>query len=720
LAERIVVAFVAQLERVQGAPPAPRARRFSAIEQRAEALGGSVCARGRGGVSFDFAPADLEEALLLAVGTVGPAGEDLASGDRPEWAVGLSQGELQMAEGGGSEAAWGPPVLRALALARIGQPGEVLVDPDMPAVHAGEITTAGARSGGDGQDRIYGLLLDSRQIVRRDAAEPIAALVDPDLVAYLGDIGDLLAVHAPLGIVRASPGSGGTRWLEEVQRALAPGRSLHLAPAGAEPLGSLRSAFAQAISLQSSTFAASLPSGLRRALDDLLGGDGADPRLLAELTVRWVTHHGLGGELPSVALPVGAVCVDDAMDVDDPSLEVVASAATLARGALWLLVRVDDDAEVPPPFVAIDAGPEIKIRPLERAAAEELARRFTGNRLSEEAARRAAERGGNLPLGILEALAEGSHAGLELAPCDWITRRLAVLVGRPRDVLTAAAVLGQRGRISVLEKLVSRATEAPLTIAEELVLLARLRWLRVEGDVYELPSRTHHETILAATSDAAREGWHMAASEIVEEEGGKLAAAEAARHAALAGDWPRGIRLALVAAEASGRVGLFAAEQALLAFADADDAESSGEIEESGPGPGQRSAAVRLESWIRCLPPSADADGGSARVRAIAALTRGATAEALKLLREGVAEAEAGPAVARSRAFLAYGIGLAAAGRTTEALLQGLQALARAREENLALGERACARFLSRLSGVAGHPEAALKWQEIADPHPSA
>jgi hypothetical protein len=97
------------------------------------------------------------------------------------------------------------------------------------------------------------------------------------------------------------------------------------------------------------------------------------------------------------------------------------------------------------------------------------------------------------------------------------------------------------------------------------------------------------------------------------------------------------------------------------------------------------------------------------------ALCKGATFDALARLREGVTVSADSGAAVRSRASLAYGIALAASGRPIEALLSTLDALARAREANEALGERACARFLRRLSLAAGHPGAALKWQTLAE-----
>jgi hypothetical protein len=100
------------------------------------------------------------------------------------------------------------------------------------------------------------------------------------------------------------------------------------------------------------------------------------------------------------------------------------------------------------------------------------------------------------------------------------------------------------------------------------------------------------------------------------------------------------------------------------------------------------------------------------RMSGFVALRRGATADALRRLRAAT-EAVKEPAQ-RARARLAYGVALASAGRSESALLEALEALARAREAGDPHGEHACALFLARLSAAAGHPDAASVWAMIA------
>jgi hypothetical protein len=106
------------------------------------------------------------------------------------------------------------------------------------------------------------------------------------------------------------------------------------------------------------------------------------------------------------------------------------------------------------------------------------------------------------------------------------------------------------------------------------------------------------------------------------------------------------------------------------------------------------------------------------RMAGLVALRRGATAEALRRLRDAT-ESVKEPAQ-QARARLAYAVALAASGRTEGALLEALEALSRARAAADAPGARACALFLARLSAGAGHGASASVWVKIAQGTPAA
>ena len=129
-------------------------------------------------------------------------------------------------------------------------------------------------------------------------------------------------------------------------------------------------------------------------------------------------------------------------------------------------------------------------------------------------------------------------------------------------------------------------------------------------------------------------------------------------------------------------------------------------------GRSSRATSRALERLIAELRESGEHVDLVERMSGFVALRRGATADALRRLRAAT-EAVKEPAQ-RARARLAYGVALASAGRTESALLEALEALARAREAGDPHGEHACALFLARLSAAAGHADAASVWAMIA------
>jgi hypothetical protein len=85
------------------------------------------------------------------------------------------------------------------------------------------------------------------------------------------------------------------------------------------------------------------------------------------------------------------------------------------------------------------------------------------------------------------------------------------------------------------------------------------------------------------------------------------------------------------------------------------------------------------------------------RVGALVELRRGKQADAVRTLRNACEQARNWPAIERARSHLAYALGLAGTGRSLEALVEGLEALARAREAGDSRAEQACLSFLRKL-----------------------
>jgi hypothetical protein len=103
--------------------------------------------------------------------------------------------------------------------------------------------------------------------------------------------------------------------------------------------------------------------------------------------------------------------------------------------------------------------------------------------------------------------------------------------------------------------------------------------------------------------------------------------------------------------------------------------------------PASRQRGIKLAERLRRLA-NGDADGDSI--------------EALAQLRRARADAEGGPAANRCQAALALALALTLAGRSDEALLDALDALARAREIQDAKAVGACLALLAKLYSGAG------------------
>ncbi len=110
-----------------------------------------------------------------------------------------------------------------------------------------------------------------------------------------------------------------------------------------------------------------------------------------------------------------------------------------------------------------------------------------------------------------------------------------------------------------------------------------------------------------------------------------------------------------------------------------------------------------------------------ARLEGNAELAVGEMEAGLLRLHEAVALAAAEGPAQESRARLTLAAGLVKAGRSRQALLEAMQALAFARSAADAEGERACSRLLAQLARSADRDDIGQKWDELAQaPEPVA
>lgn len=123
---------------------------------------------------------------------------------------------------------------------------------------------------------------------------------------------------------------------------------------------------------------------------------------------------------------------------------------------------------------------------------------------------------------------------------------------------------------------------------------------------------------------------------------------------------------------------------------------------------GNARSLQRLSEGLRA---TGEHDALADRMRAIARLSAGQIGEALRGLRKNRLLAESEPPSVRCQASLALAFALATAGRPDDALLEALDAVARAREADDRKSQAACVAFLAKLYSSIGHQEGAARLQ---------
>jgi hypothetical protein len=692
--------------------------RARALTQKAEALGANLAAWSAVTLAFTWEPEAIEEAISLAAG----AATDTTDEKEP-WACGIAQGPMEelAPQGERAQLAWGTALVNAVALARVADRGEVLLDSSVEGLRSGNLLVTGSKIATDARRRVRGARLDVQQPWKAMSAAQIARLVDPPLVGRDAELAALMGSPGTAVLLRADPGLGGSRLLAELRAGVSPSRALTLTPSSvrAEPLGALRRAFTHV--------AGSEPLGLDPSLhapmDRLLDGEGIDIETAASLIAAYLT-----GRSPSAPAHDGpqhppALLIDDAVEMDAPSLEACAVAATRAARPWHIVLRVDAMTELPAAFDALARGPDVECKPLGAPLAERLAELLTGGAVTRRAAARWARRGGFTPLGVIEAVTAGLATG-ELAwvgdtararrraagrgtprPASfWIGQRAEELSSEARAVLMAVALLGGSAPITTIAKVLAHMF-AHIDPAAELPGLRLGRWVREPQEGWlALPTRTHRDAILQLMNEARARAWHRAMAEVTEGAGGTLRLAEAAEHAAKAGDGAWAARLGGGAARRAIELGLDKSATRLVAFARSLDPSSESLLRSAPPlSPDPPLALPGPQASSAHAPPSV------ARMKAIDDLSRGHTAQAVGTLRHELRGLQSASAVERSKGALALAFALAHAGDTEEALLAALDGLARARETSDARGERACMLLLARLIEAVGGDGARVK-----------
>lgn len=188
--------------------------RARALGRRAEALGAQLVAWGANTIGFAWDTDSVEEAVSLAV----TAREDaLFAG--PKWAAGVAEGDMEALSAVRAELAWGAPLVTALALSRLAEPGEVLVDASLEALTRGELSLLGERVGEELGATLRGARLDTQSPWLSVGSTPSAAPSDGALADEADD--------EPLGD-DADPEEFAARMVELTRSALLAGNAKSL------------------------------------------------------------------------------------------------------------------------------------------------------------------------------------------------------------------------------------------------------------------------------------------------------------------------------------------------------------------------------------------------------------------------------------------------------------------------------------------------------------
>ncbi|MGZ3450594.1 MAG: hypothetical protein ACXVEF_13420 [Polyangiales bacterium] len=552
-----------------------------AAMDRAAALGANLIGVSADGASFAFEENGMEEAIELAVSFVHPK----------HWCVGIGVGHLAALRDDTAfeRLSVGPGALRASALARVAQPGEIVVDAACPEASAGSLLAIGRRvatlGDSDRGGRLRGLVLDVSEPWRRGGGAQVEQVREPRVVGREASLAMIEAVEpGGVAIVRAAAGVGGSRFLEEISVRAA--RSLSVEPVGCsvEPLGALRVALQQAR-------APELPPREAEIYAALTRGQGVDIEGASDLIRAWL-QGDRGESLDERAW----ILIDDASLVDRPTLDAIGHAASVPDVSFAVVARLDPGDVLPAPLTGLVVEADLALKPLQPHEATVIFEEACGGKtnVSPDVVRRWVRRGAGVPLAILESLRHGLAVG-ELAVRDgstiaarskisgrgrvlsaraWIVRRLAVIdADRPDHglMITLVATAGQWVDRRVIEE---AAVDLGVTSSfDEIVsLLAREAFLHVRGPLLALSSRSLREAALDRIDDGTRRRIHTALAGAYARLATGLDIAEGAHHAALAGDHLGSASLASRAEARARKVGLDTWADSLAAFARAEGA----------------------------------------------------------------------------------------------------------------------------------------------------
>lgn len=744
-----------------------------ALGERALALGARLISWSAALCAFEFEPDAAQEAIELALSAVrGSAGGQAAVGVSQGPLEGVEDATVRLS------LRWGHSLVRATALARAARAGEVLLDPSLEAVERGELITTGSRVSLYGKLRIRGLILDAAHPWRAAAAADIVGFARPsfiprdELAEIVSALDGLTLVRAASGFGGTRLLDEAARELEPARCLLVAPEGL------GEPLGSLRLAMLRGVNANqapvglTSGIEPSLDALLAgEGLDPDSGADllaawlapdasGSSPGVVLIDDAGFVdadTLEVIGLALAKAPEPFRVIARIRATEAVPRALASIPVALEVTLGSL--------PAAQAEELAALAAGgvmdPRTKTQWAVRGGANALG--------VVESVREAIEAGEIVwDAGSAAGRARAAVTSGPRPPAYWIRKRFARCDEPSRRVLMTMSIL--RGHVSRAEILASHLDGSDADPDESLSLLEASGWIKLDKpDLYSLPSAGHRDTIVRSMNDTEFSTAHFAAAQMFGKRDQPLAATSATVHYVLAGEGERAREMARLAAAATRAIGLEATAAGFEALAEKNDLDAlsarnffgtelqAGRQPSRGQRPSRPSDSVRgtrrsrspasgrppraseppepvvaepqpvraldalrrgdvasVEKLAKELRVDESRAGLADRLQAMADIARGDTGDAIRRLRDAAEEARRVESRDLCRALLALAVALAAANRKEEALLEALDALARAREANDERGEQACVRFLSQLAASAGHPDAGSLWSGAA------
>lgn len=507
---RVIASF-----RAIGGPGRPFLERARSLIARLTDIGGVHVGWDVLKITFAFEAKLFPQVLDAAIS---PGAEQ--QGEEPPWAVGLAQGDIRPVNEPGSPLTssgllwWGPPIVAASTLAGLARPGEILCAQTIPSLRSGDLVTSGLRIARDGTLRVRGARIDKRQPWKRQAAENLTRMTEPRLVtAHLPAV---TLEPGALVVLRADPGSGGTRLLTELA-SRAP-RALMISPAGSgfEPLGALR----RALGRSAGKVVNPLLLELSQPLQALLAGKGASLEMAARLITAflWPKQSGTNS----------ALIIDDAKWVDPATLAACVHAVRRAP-TFGVIARLDATKGLPSVLAGLPKVAEHELPLLSREGAEDVAVECTGGALDALARGRWARLGGGNPLAIVEATTLGIASGdLTWTPehkatprsraagrgkvkpaAKWIRKRANAEKTPVRAMLSLLAVVGGEAKIDFLARVLNHAS-LRIDAAQAAQYMTKSRWVVAEDGWISFPSRTHRDALFTTLEGEGKKKLHLA------------------------------------------------------------------------------------------------------------------------------------------------------------------------------------------------------------------